>query len=123
MAEPADDCPTQDEGAELAETTFEIRLTEVEDVLGHREPDADQRAVDETIERAVDLVPGKDEYRENRDPLERLFDQWRTDHDRGRRGDLGAECLFDCKLEEQPGNNAEQDRADRAPGEAGEHGT
>src|ERR671911_2110247 len=108
MAESADDCPTEDESAELAETPFEIGLTEVEDVLGHREADADQRAVDETVERAVDLVPGKDEHGENRDSLERLLDQRRTDHDRGRCCDLGAECLFDCKLEEQPRGDAEQ---------------
>src|SRR5918995_7493048 len=114
MAEPADDCPTEDESAELAETPFEIGLTEVEDVLGHREADADQRPVDETVERTVNLVPGKDEHGENRDPLERLLDQRRTDNDRGRCGDLGPECLFDRKLEEQPRSNAEQDRADRA---------
>src|SRR5215213_8361302 len=102
MAEPAEDLTREHEGAELAEAAFKIRLPQVQDILGHREADTDQRAINETVESAIDLVPGKDQHRQNRDPLERLLDQWRADHDRGRLGSLGPERLFDRKLEEQP---------------------
>src|SRR5215212_7511049 len=123
MTEPAEDRAAEHEGAELAEATFEVGLPEVEDILRHREAHADQRTVDETVEGAVDLVPGEDQHGENRDPLERLLDQWRADDDRHHLGNLGTEGLFDCKLEEEPGGETEQDGPDRAPSEAGEHGT
>src|SRR4051794_41877615 len=107
MAEAAEDRAAEYERAELSETTFQVRLSEVQDVLCHREADADQCTIDETIEGAIDLVPGKDEHRDNRDPLERLLDQWRADDDRGRLGNLGAKHLFDGKLEEQSRGEAE----------------
>src|SRR5690349_5462974 len=44
-------------------------------VLGHREAKADQRTVDDTIERAVELLAGKKEQRYKRSRLDRFLDE------------------------------------------------